>query len=170
MEEIFKDIPNYEGLYQVSNLGNVKSLPRIVCNKRRCYISKEKILKTSIGNHGYYRVIFTKENEIKNYLVHQLVAIAFLDHSCCGYKFVVDHINENKLDNKVENLRIVTNRENVHRNRDNYSSQYKGVSWDKKLNKWSSQIQINGKKIRLGSFLYEYEAHLKYQEALQNIK
>lgn len=160
MEEIFKDIPDYEGLYQVSNLGRVKSF--------KC--KKEKILKNSIGNHGYFRVTLIKNKESKSFLVHQLVSICFLNHSICGYNFVVDHINENKLDNNINNLRIVTNRYNVHRNRDNYSSKYKGVSLDKKTNKWLTQIQINGKRKRFGLFNTEYEAHLKYQEVLQNIK
>ena len=72
MKEIWKDIPNYEGYYQVSNLGRVNSLKN---NKTK----KDKLLKTRIGHDGYFDVGLSKEGVQKRYKVHQLVAIAFLN-------------------------------------------------------------------------------------------
>ena len=169
MEEIFKDITGYEGLYQVSNLGNVKSLPRKMI-KKGIYISKEKILKQSVLTSGYYVVNLTKNKKQKVFTIHQLVAIAFLNHTPEKYDFIVDHINNNKLDNRVENLQVITQRENTSKDRRNKTSNYTGVYWYKPSNKWRANIYINGKSIHLGRFDSEYEAHLKYQEALQNIK
>jgi hypothetical protein len=161
MEEIFKDIPGYDGLYQVSNLGNVKSL-----NYKRS--NNEKILKKVIcGN--YYVVCLSKDNKIKNKYVHQLVAMAFLNHIPDGHKLVVDHMNFNKIDNRVDNLQLVSQRENTHRNEKIYSSKFKGVYWYKKLNKWKSQININGEKLHLGYFTDELEAHKTYQNKLKEI-
>ena len=113
MEEIWKDIPNYEGYYQVSNLGRVKSLKRYVkfmhCNK----LINERILKGGIGSRGYLVVILSKDKKPKTFEVHKLVAIAFLGHKPCGYKRVVNHIDNNPVNNKASNLEIVSQRENV---------------------------------------------------------
>jgi hypothetical protein len=106
----------------------------------------------------------------KRYSVHQLVAIAFLNHKPCGLNLVIDHINDNKLDNRVENLQIVTNRYNCCKTQGRYSSQYKGVSWNKYSNKWLSRIVINEKQKFLGYFTDEKEAHLAYQNALKQIE
>jgi hypothetical protein len=159
MEEIWKDVPDYEGLYQVSNLGRVKSFKW----------GKEKILKGSLNNGGY--ITFGLHSEkFRTYFAHQLVAMAFLGHKPNGYNLVVDHINDDKLDNRVENLQLVTNRFNVYKTQGDYSSQYKGVYWDKQCNKWISNIKINKKKHYLGLFENEYDAHLAYQNALQNLE
>ena len=100
---------------------------------------------------------------------HQLVAIAFLGHKPDGYILVVDHINDIKTDNRVENLQIVTARFNVYKTQKKYSSQYKGVCWHKYTKKWQASIYINGKIKYLGLFIDENEAHLTYQNALKNI-
>ena len=163
VEEIWKDIPGYENMYQVSNLGNVKSLG----NEQS---RREKILKPGINGTGYYAVVLTKNRNPKTIRVHKLVAMAFLNHIPCGMKLIIDHINDNKLDNRVENLRIVTQRENVCKTQGRYLSQYKGVSWCKTYNKWFSQISINKKRKFLGYFKNEYDAHLKYQETLKTLK
>ena len=158
MEEIWKDIPEYEGLYQVSNLGRVKSL----------MFNKEKILKQANTN-GYLQVRLCK-NKIKKFLVHQLVSMAFLNHKPCGFNLVIDHINDNPSDNRVENLQIVTQRYNCRKTQGKYSSQFKGVSWNKQKKKWHSLISMNGKRKFLGTFTDEYEAHLAYQNALKQIE
>ena len=169
MEE-FRDIPGYEGLYQVSNLGNVKSLLKEINHFRGGdRIMKERILKPGIGNNGYYVVGLSKKGKPKTFTIHKLVAIVFLNHIPNGYKLVIDHINNIKTDNRVENLRVVTNRENVFKKQGDYSSQYKGVSFNKTNKKWVTQILINGKSKYLGSFTNEYDAHLKYQETLKTI-
>jgi len=160
--EIWKDIPGYEGLYQVSNLGNVKSLG----NDRT---RKEKILKPSVCKYGYYHVGLYKNGKVKSTVVHQFIAMAFLNHNPCGHKLVIDHRNDNPLDNRVENLQIVTQRFNANKTQGKYTSKYKGVSWHKKANKWISNILINKKQIHLGYFNTEEEASLAYQTKLKEI-
>ncbi len=159
-KEIFKDIPGYESLYQVSNLGNVKSL--------KYY--KERILKPSDNGYGYYTIKLYKEGKQKTIRIHILVAMAFLNHVPDGYKIVVDHINNDKLDNRVENLQLITQRENNSKDKKGYSSKYTGVTWHKVANKWVSTIRVGVKKKYLGLFIDEYEAHLAYQKALKELK
>jgi len=129
MEEIFKDIPGYYGMYQISNLGGVKSLARIVKHRGNNRALKEKIMRKSIDSKGYYMVWLSRDGNRKNRLVHQLVAEVFLNHVRCGYTLVVNHKDFNKLNNSVENLEIVTARENSNRKHIKSSSQYTGVSW-----------------------------------------
>ena len=99
--EIWKDIPNYEGIYQASNLGRVKSF----------YGLKEKILKPGILNNGYYRVILCKQSIKKTYLVHRLVWETFNGTIPEGLQ--VNHINEVKIDNRLSNLNLMTQKENI---------------------------------------------------------
>lgn len=171
MQEIWKDIPNYEGFYQVSNLGGLKSLEREVKHSSGCFmVLKEKILRPNKNNRGYLVCTLCKSGKQKKFTIHQLVAITFLNHVICGYKLVVDHINNNPLDNRVENLQLVTQRENISKDKKGGTSKYTGVNWCKKSKKYRSDIRINGKKKFLGCFKNEYEAHLYYQYALICIK
>jgi len=160
MEE-WKTIKGFED-YQVSNLGRVKSFK---CNR-------ERIMKTGTDGRGYPSVMLRAyfKAKAKNKQVHQLVAIAFLNHTPCGLVLVVDHINDIKTDNRVENLQIVTNRFNVCKTQGNYSSDYKGVHWNKQKKKWASQIRLKGKKKHLGLFTNEEEASKTYQTALLTLK
>lgn len=100
--EIWKDVPNYEGYYQVSNLGNVKSLSRIISNGTGKVITKEKYLVPNVLAKGYLQVTFYKNRIRKCYQVHRLVALIFLDNPN-NYP-QINHINGNKKDNRVENL------------------------------------------------------------------
>ena len=102
MEEIWKDFDGYKGLYQVSNMGNVKSLERNVWCGRGYYKAPERILKPSKTNWGYLRVTLYKDGKSKHYLVHRLVASAFCENPH-GYNNV-NHKDENKQNNKASNL------------------------------------------------------------------
>lgn len=159
--EIWKYIPNYGGLYEVSNLGNVKSYKKH---------PEGKLLSRCFDGHGYLHVLLYKNGKSKTKKVHQLVAEVFLNHNPCGYKLVVNHINFIKTDNRVKNLEIVTARENANLKHIKSSSQYVGVSWIKNIGKWRSVILINGKNKFLGHFTDELEAHNAYQNELQKIK
>ena len=103
MQEIWKDIIGYEGTYQVSNLGNVRSLHWNHSNKIR--------LLTPFLNSGYLRVGFRTNNVLKNYLIHVLVANAFIPNP--ESKPQVNHKDGNKLNNNVSNLEWVSASENV---------------------------------------------------------
>ena len=168
--EEWRDIKGYEGLYQVSNLGRVKSLPKEwVIGKGGIRKHNGKTLKGSVTDKGYSRVLLYKNGTRKEYSVHQLVAMAFLGHTPCGYVLVVDHIDDNPKNNRVDNLQIVTHRFNTYKTQGKYSSKYKGVYWSSKSNKWRAGIRINGKQKHLGLFTCELAAHHAYQKAVKNL-
>lgn len=170
MQEEFRDVEGYEGLYQVSNLGRIKILQKeVLRNGKYPFISKEKIAKQSIDGYGYFVVTFSKDLKQKVFKVHKLVAINFLGHKPCKYEIVVDHINNNKSDNRLENLQLISQRENVNKDRGKESSKYIGVSWDKGVKKWRSQIYFNNKHFKIGWFSTEIEASNAYQNKLKEL-
>ena len=87
-----------------------------------------------------------------------------------GDSFLVDINNNINTDNRIENLRLITQRKNSSKDKKNGTSEFTGVNWSKQAKKWASQIHINGKKKHLGYFTNEIDAHLAYQEALSRIK
>jgi len=159
MQEIWKDIPEYEGYYQVSNLGRVKSLQRFG-------VRADRIKKPVIAGKGYLRTKLSINGKYKNILIHQLVAMAFLGHKPNGWKIVIDHIDFDKTNNNVNNLRIVSHYENNNKKHLPSSSKYTGVNWSKNNKRWIARIGVNNKRLNLGSFKDEYKAHLAYQSAL----
>lgn len=123
MEEVWKDIPGYEGFYQVSNLGRVRSHDSLMVHRSgKKYIRKGKILKYK-DNHGYLRVGLGGKNNQKWYFVHRLVYEAFIGHIPEGMQ--VNHIDENKKNNFIwvnpdgsvdiekSNLNLMTPKENT---------------------------------------------------------
>lgn len=112
MEEIWKDICFYEGYYQVSNLGNVRSLPRVIKYRYghdRFYPGK--VLLTETTKDNYQRVVLSKEGKTVRYMVHRLVALAFIPNK--GNKTMVNHIDGNKSNNVATNLEWCTASENM---------------------------------------------------------
>lgn len=150
MEE-FKIIEGYEG-YSVSNLGNVKNN----------ITGRFLVLIPNVN--GYYRVHLRKDGKRKTIVIHKLIAKAFIPNP--ENKPYIDHINNNKSDNTIENLRWCTRQENG-RNRvlnSNSTSGIKGVSYDKNFNKWKAYVQANGKRQHLGLFNTLEEAKIARQK------
>lgn len=92
-------------------------------------------------------------------LRHRLIASCFLGLNINNVLEEIDHINRNKIDNRVENLRIVTTQQNQ------FNRTAKGYTWHKLRNKWCAQICLNGKKINLGGYDSEEEARQSYLDA-----
>ena len=154
--EIWKDVPNYEGIYQVSNLGNVKSLSRLLRNKYNTFVSKEKLLTPKIASTKYYFVKLCRNGE-KTLAVHRLVMMAFAGVSTLD----VNHKDLNKLNNNLDNLEYCTRKENVYHYEQHQlrSSKYIGVGFDKARNKWTAKYKKEGKTVNLGRFETELEAY-----------
>ena len=157
-KEIWQDIP---GMYkiQASNLGRIRSL----------MFNKELIRKTHFKNNGYECLGITANGKNKKYTVHSLVAMAFLGHTPDGtQKIIVDHINNNRKDNRLSNLQLITQRENSTKEQRG-NSKYPGVYHIKKNNTYQAHIYHNKKLIRLGTFKNELDAAQAYQNYLKQI-
>ena len=157
--EIWKDVKGHEGCYQVSNLGNVESFK----------YGKRKTLKPFKGTTGYYLVCMYKDKKRSTHKVHKLVAIAFLNHIPCGFKLVVNHKDFNRLNNKAENLELITNRENTIKDTKRGVSKYVGVCWDKSRGKWIVQLKDKGIKYNLGRYRNEKFAAAVYLSKLNEL-
>ena len=165
--EIWKEVRGYED-YEVSNLGRVKSLARTVTTARGSRTYRESILKGTLNSRGYLGVGLSKNGKSTTRTIHQLLAEVFLGHKPDGNKSVVDHKNNVKTDNRLENLQIISNRENTSKDRKGISK-YIGVHWNKQAKKWQTQIFTNGKQKHLGLFTNEKEASQAYQTALKEL-
>lgn len=153
--EVWKDIPEYEGHYQVSNQGRVKSIK----------FDKERLLKELHFNNGYVGCNLYLNGKAKSVRIHQLIGKAFIDSEYLNKGLVIDHIDRDRKNNNLNNLRVVTVRENTSRKLGT-SSRYPGVN-SYTNGKWQSRITLKGKRIHLGYFDIEYDAHLAYQQALK---
>ena len=173
-KEIWKSVKGYEGIYEVSSKGRVRSLDRVVIdingNKQNL---KGCVRKLSLSTEGYPIVNLNRQGVKKTRTVHQLVAESFLGHTPSKYNLVVDHINGNPTDNNVSNLQLVTARANAstcyRADRNEWSSKLVGVNWNKNGQFWESRIVFDGHQYYLGSFKSERKAHSTYKKALSDI-
>ena len=168
-KEIWKSVLGYEGIYEVSNIGRVRSLKRTILRKNLRPIPIKERLLSQGKSSGYFCVSLYKNATSKTLLVHAIMATAFLRHTACGTKMVCDHINNIKTDNRLKNIQIITNRENSTKDRIGGTSKYIGVSWDKGREKWVAKIQIKGSNEFLGRFTKELDADKAYQTALNSL-
>lgn len=153
-EEIWKDIPNYEGLYQASTLGRIKSLPKSGSGGHLDSI----ILKNITIKDGYKGVSLCKNKEEHTYSVHRLIAKTFIDNY--SDELEVNHINEDKSDNRLCNLELCTRKYNI-----NYgtrtSKYYKAIIQETLDGKFVAEYKsveeaakaVNGKAANISRFL-----------------
>lgn len=114
VDEVWRDIPEYEGFYQVSNLGSVRSCDRRVerlAGKHKDRFVSGVTMKASLDSSGYPMVGLSKQSRNKSIAIHRLVALAFLGNKPEGYQ--VNHIDGNKLNNFVGNLEYCSRTENI---------------------------------------------------------
>ena len=154
MKEQWKDIAEYEGLYQISNLGRVKSLERIVerQNNHNLYVS-EKILKNGICSNGYKYARLYKNGNVKHKLVHRLVATAFAENKE-NLPFV-NHKDETRDNNTIENLEWCTREYNM-----NYGTTGERIS--EKLSKAVCQYDKNNNFLKRFKSATDIEKQLRY--------
>lgn len=179
-KEIWKDVKGWEGTFQVSNHGRMRSLTRYINRKSRwggihLHKIEGRILKQvplGKGNRIKYLCIGLKREgqKFKNITVHRLVALAFIP--LIEGKNYVNHKDGNVLNNHYTNLEWTTNRENLcHAElKNNTSSKYIGVSYKAKgARRWEASISVDKKYIYIGRFYTEIEAANAYKKKLEEL-
>lgn len=148
MSEIWKDVIGYEGVYKVSDRGRIKSLDRVDSSGRNRI---GRVRSQRKDKDGYFGLTLYMDGKAKSFLVHRLVAFAFIENEHPDKFNIVDHKNGVRDDNSIENLRWVDDRENVtdgyRRRLGSLTSRYEGVCWDKSKNKWKSSIKFGEKTV-----------------------
>lgn len=158
--EIWKDVPNYEGLYQASNFGRIKSLPRVVNFGCAYRLTKERFLKGGIVS-GYLDVGLCKNGKIKHYYVHRLVWEAFNGAIPSGMD--CNHINEIKTDNRLSNLNLMSRKENINWGTHNERSiSTRTIRNRQNGRKQVLQFDLNGNLIKEWESSYEIKRQLGY--------
>lgn len=164
-EEQWIDVPGYEGEYRVSNKGEVKSIK----------FGRELIMKQTLNRSGYNQIWLCGFNR-KRFYVHRLVFFSFMKFLPDANDKVIDHIDSNKLNNSIDNLRVITHRDNMSKERTKKSALPVGVSYRynymntrKDTKKYRSYITINGSIKHLGYFDNIDEASDAYIKAKLSI-
>lgn len=155
-EEIWKDVVGYEGYYKVSNMGRLKSLNRKVDHPSGKPVELKEIIRKTYKNFGYITVCLNKKGKRKNVRVHRLVALAFIPNP--ENKPQVNHKNEIKHDNRLENLEWATAYEN---------SIYKDIHLRKRLAPKKRRVYQYTKDM---VFIKEWESIKKAIESLEKKK
>ena len=157
-EEVWRYIDGYDNKYQISTFGNVKSFK----------VYKQGIILKPRSSSRYAYVSLNGKTKY----VHHLVATTFINHAI-NTKTVIDHIDNDGQDNHLNNLQVITNRENASKERkgekggyknQKKTSKYVGVYFDKSMRKWRADIKINNKKTYLGHYELEEDAYLVYKK------
>ncbi len=155
--EFWKAVDMYLN-YEVSNCGRVRNA------------TTGKILKPYLNNNGYYYVSLSKDKKVKKFYIHRLVAAEFIDN--LDKKPNVDHIDHDKTNNCINNLRWVSQSQNGMNRKKQVppsSSNYKGVFFHKQNNKWRAHLKRDGVRQYLGSYDNEIDAARAYNKAALGI-
>lgn len=140
MCEIWREIPGFEGYYQASSFGRIKSVDRTIIDSRGVsYLKKGKVLKQGLRNDGYYQVALSKGSIVRTYPVHRIVYQSFYGE--IPFDKVVNHIDENPTNNRIENLNLLSQKDNL-----NWGSAKERLSKSKK--KPVFQFSMNGELIK----------------------
>jgi hypothetical protein len=154
-------------LSEFGNWKNIEGYANYLVSDRGFVMNKKtlRILQPATNLYGYHTVNLYEGKVGKTCTIHSLVAKAHIDNPN-GYN-CVDHIDHDKTNNFVENLRWCSSSQNsMNKSKQaNTSSNYKGVYWNKQAQKWHVQIQVDGKKKYIGLFLSEIQAAIAYNNA-----
>ena len=154
--EEWRDVAGYEGLYQVSDQGRVKSLERTFIDKSgRKRTVKERILKPGMDKGGYLRIDLCASGKSRMFSVHRLVCQAFHDNP--ENKLDVNHINENKTDNRACNLEWSTRRENINHGTHNERS-------GKTRSKPVGQYTLDGELVKVWQSTHKVERQAGFSQ------
>ena len=161
----WKAIPGYEGIYEISNMGEVKSLDRINNKNQKVF---SRIMSPTKLPKGYLTVMLSNGAVKRRFLIHRLVMQAFVGELACS---TVDHINGIKNDNRLCNLRYCSMRENssfdnINRKKPK-TSKYVGVQF--KSGRWYASIRISGKVFGIGYFDDETVAAKAYDAKVTEV-
>lgn len=175
MKEIWKDIPEYEGIYRISNFGNIRTLDRYVTDINKTQFIRGKTLKPFDNGKGYMVVSLHKNGKRKNKYIHRLVAELFLNNY--NENLTINHKDFNTKNNKYNNLEVVTQKENI-----GYSVK-NGRYIESNKRKVNKQIEKAIKKVRdketvilnfyrngIGINEISKKFHLKYDNVAKIIK
>ena len=159
-EEKWISVKGFEGLYEVSNLGRIKSLTKIVWNGKGYYTKKESFIKPSVNKGGYLHTRLCKNGKLSSFTVHRLVAESFVSND--EGKPQVNHIDGDKENNAICNLEWCTNYENYKHAVENGLKDMKKVSIEsvKKSRRGVSQIDISS-----GLVIFEFKSIMDAQRA-----
>ncbi len=147
IDEVWKDLTDFEGIYKVSNYGRILR------------IKTNSVLKSSLSScKKYYRIELCKDGKKYRRLIHRLLCIHFLPNPN-NYQ-EINHIDHNSLNNNLNNLEWINDMGNTAHGKLNLltTSKYLGVNWKKQSNKWVARLTVNGKRINLGCFTNEEDA------------
>ena len=169
--EIWKAIPSYEGLYEASTAGRIKSCDRIVPHSKDSSDSRVlngKLLRYGYNTRGYQLVVLSKNGKTTTKHVHVLIAITFLDHIPKS-GFIVEHDDEDKNNNSLSNIKIRTQRVNVVKHI-SLKKDFETIGTTKISDgRYKASIYVNGKTKNLGVFQTRKLAHNAYLQEFNKI-
>lgn len=175
-EDIENWIPakGFEGFYEVSTFGRLRSLSRFVSHKKNSKrFVKGRIMKLCPNDEGYLKTAFTVNSIYKSQTAHIIIFYSFNPDVLPKKGYEVDHIDDDKSNNRPGNLRQIKQRENSTKRSLRYlnnTSKHTGVYFDKSRGKFMAVIKINCKTKNLGRFINEQDAADAYQSALKEIE